>query len=76
MDKQTVIEHFGSIRRTAEALGLSYQAVHQWPARVPMLSAYRIEKLTGGALQVEEDVSRGTRKTPVVAGDGTSDGVS
>ena len=31
MDKQTVIAHFGSPKATAEALGISQQAVGQWP---------------------------------------------
>lgn len=31
MDKQTVIQHFGSPKATAEALGITQQAVGQWP---------------------------------------------
>lgn len=31
MDKQTVIDHFGSPRATAEYLGITQQAVGQWP---------------------------------------------
>lgn len=31
MDKQTVISHFGSPKATAEALGITQQAVGQWP---------------------------------------------
>lgn len=31
MNKQTVIDHFGSPKATAEYLGITQQAVGQWP---------------------------------------------
>lgn len=52
MQKKTVIEYFGSASETCKALGITRQYVGQWPDRVPMGMAYKIESVTGGALKV------------------------
>jgi len=54
MDKQQVIDHFGGVREVAEALDVSVQAIYKWPPRVPLLRAYQIERLTGGALKADD----------------------
>lgn len=55
------IAHFGpdpieARNRIAEALGVSYQAVAQWPDLVPPLSAARLSKYTDGALEFDPDI--------------------
>lgn len=48
MTKQEALDHFGgSAQRLAEALRLSRQAVHQWPADepVPELRRYQIMEI-------------------------------
>jgi hypothetical protein len=45
MKKEDAVKAFGSIRKLAEALGLSVQAVHQWPDDVPQLRVYQIREL-------------------------------
>ena len=46
MTKQEAIDLFdGSVRRLAEALGLSVQAVHQWEDTVPLLREYQIKEI-------------------------------
>ncbi len=46
MTKQEAINLFdGSVRRLAEALGITEQAIHQWGERVPELRAYQIREL-------------------------------
>lgn len=55
MNKKDVIEYFGSVRKTAEALGVSTQYVSQWPEKVPQVQAARCEKITDGGLQYKMD---------------------
>lgn len=52
MEKKKVIEYFGSPSATCKALGITRQYVGQWPDRVPMGMAYKIESVTGGELKV------------------------
>lgn len=53
MRKQTVVEHFGSEAKVAEALEISRAAVWKWPDIVPEGSAYKLQVITNGALQVD-----------------------
>lgn len=48
-----VLQHFGGFAETAEALGISRQAVYKWGKVVPATSAIRIERLTGGQLKIQ-----------------------
>jgi len=41
--KQEAINAFGSVRKLAEAIGITEQAVHQWGDMVPELRAYQIK---------------------------------
>lgn len=43
MTKQEALEAFGSVRKLAEALGVTEQAVHQWGEKVPELRVYQIK---------------------------------
>lgn len=52
MLKSQVIDHFGTVGATAQALGIKSSAVSQWPEVIPKLRAYEIERITGGKLKV------------------------
>lgn len=51
MNKKDVIEHFGSVRAVAAALGISLPAIYQWGEIVPANRWYEIEIKSGGALK-------------------------
>jgi hypothetical protein len=42
MRKDDVIAHFGGKRETANALGITFQAVHDWPEIVPPTRQYHV----------------------------------
>jgi len=52
------IEHYGSVAKLAEALGVSRQCIYLWvkdkDGIVPELHAYKIENISNGALRVRE----------------------
>lgn len=50
MQREAVIQYYGSVKSVADALSISTQAVYHWPARVPEKSAARLDRLTNGAL--------------------------
>lgn len=53
MTKSEVIAHFGSIAEVADALGLKYQSVYDWPGEhVPELRQHELQALTKGKLKV------------------------
>ena len=58
MKTSKVVKHFGSKTAAAEALGITKSAVSQWKEYVPEGTAYRIQVLTGGKLQVEPQAYR------------------
>lgn len=45
MTKREAVERFGSVRKLADALGITEQAIHQWGDNVPELRAYQIKAL-------------------------------
>ena len=53
METKDAIAYYGSIRRLAEALGITTTAVYQWGPRVPELRAFQLERMTGGSLRAE-----------------------
>lgn len=53
MKKSDVLEHFGSVRKTAMALNCTPQYVYQWREHVPEGVAYKLQVLTGGKLRVD-----------------------
>ncbi|MBF8642295.1 MULTISPECIES: Cro/CI family transcriptional regulator [Pseudomonas] len=53
MTKTQAINHFGGISRLAKALGITYEAVRQWPEQIPELRQFQIERLTEGALMID-----------------------
>lgn len=54
MEKKHVIDHFGTQRAVARALGISDAAVSQWKEIIPEKDAYRLEIVTAGALKYQE----------------------
>lgn len=54
MTKSEVVNHFGGVSQVAKALGLSYEAVRQWPESIPKLRQYELERITAGKLAVSQ----------------------
>lgn len=54
MRKSDVLKHFETLDAVATVLNISRAAVSQWPERVPERSAWRLQFLTGGRLQVDQ----------------------
>lgn len=52
MKKIDVIEYFGGVKQTAQALDLWPQTIYQWGDNVPDTLAYKIQVITDGALKV------------------------
>ena len=50
MEKQKVIEYYGSVAQVADILGLTRQAIYTWPDPIPEKNAARLERITEGAL--------------------------
>lgn len=51
MKTQDVLDYFGGARATAEALGLSTSAVHQWTEEVPKTRQAHVEAATKGKIK-------------------------
>lgn len=62
MKKKDVIDHFGSIKKAADALGIWPQAVYSWGENVPDTMAYKVEVITGGKLKAVSDDNRNSTK--------------
>ncbi len=50
MTKTEAVADAGSVRRLAANLGITVQAVYDWPEVIPEAMAARLEKLTNGRL--------------------------
>lgn len=53
MRKLDAVNHFGSQRALADALGISEQAVSMWDELIPEGRAYQLESITGGKLKAD-----------------------
>lgn len=62
MQKQAAIDHFGSASKLADALGISDSAVSLWDEVIPEGSAYKLQVITGGALQVDQSMYKNRPK--------------
>jgi len=60
MKYEQVLEHFGSLAKTAQALGLQRQTVHVWGVRkrVPAKWQMKLEGLSKGALKADAATRR------------------
>ncbi|HGA5699024.1 TPA: Cro/CI family transcriptional regulator [Salmonella enterica subsp. enterica serovar Birkenhead] len=56
MNKSEVIQYFGGVCKTAEALGLTHPSVSVWPEIIPKVAALELEKITNGALKCDLSV--------------------
>ncbi|EDQ2394508.1 hypothetical protein RU50_005636, partial [Salmonella enterica subsp. enterica] len=56
MNKSKVIQYFGGVCKTAEALGIKYPSVSQWSDIIPKGAALELEKITKGALKCDLSV--------------------
>lgn len=77
MTKQQAIGHFKGIPALATALSISYQAVHNWPDRVPSFRQLQLQILTDGALTADAE-ALGVTPNPeqiLVANQGNKQGV-
>ena len=45
MEKNDVIAKFGGVGKLAEALGITREAIYQWPPIVPRLRQYEIRDI-------------------------------
>lgn len=55
MNKQTVIDYFGSIAKTANTLRIAHTSVIGWQDVIPERMAARLEKLTDGKLKYDHE---------------------
>lgn len=46
------IEHYGSVKKLADALGVTRQCIYLWDEFVPELQAYKLQAITDGQLRV------------------------
>lgn len=55
--KRDIIRHFDGdnrgVRKTAEAFGISTQAVYLWPDKVPIRIAVQVANMTDGELKFD-----------------------
>ena len=57
MTKDQAINYFGSTAALAQALSISYQAVHSWSDSIPLLRQLQLEKMTNSALEADAQTS-------------------
>lgn len=53
MTMQEALDHYGSRKQLADALGLWPQTVYAWGDSIPLSRQYEIEVRTGGALKAD-----------------------
>lgn len=59
MKTKDVIEHFGSVRSVADALGIkAVQSVYDWGDAPPLGRQYQIQLLTKGKLKANQSDSQ------------------
>ena len=54
MKRETVFNYYGSQRKTSKNIGLTRQAVNQWPDPIPLKWALQLDYLTNGALAFDK----------------------
>jgi len=54
MKTQEAIEHFGSIKKLADALGIWPQSIYLWGVRPPIARQYEIQVKSGGKLLADQ----------------------
>jgi len=60
--KQQILEQFGGAGKVARALGITRQAVYQWPDRIPAESAIKLSLISRWSLrEIRPDLFRDDR---------------
>jgi hypothetical protein len=52
---EEAIEHFGSLKKLADALGIWPQVIYKWGERPPMGRQYELEVKTNGVLRADHE---------------------
>jgi hypothetical protein len=52
---EEAIEHFGSLKKLADALGIWPQVIYKWGQRPPMGRQYELEVKTNGVLRADHE---------------------
>ena len=55
MTTQEAIEHYGSVKKLADALGIWPQVIYTWGEAPPMARQYELEVKTQGALKADRN---------------------
>ncbi|MEJ4043446.1 Cro/CI family transcriptional regulator [Erwinia sp. SLM-02] len=53
MFKSLVVQHFGGVVKTADALGIRHPAISRWGDVIPEKQAMRLERITKGVLRYD-----------------------
>jgi hypothetical protein len=59
MTTQEAIQHFGSLKQLADALGVWPQVIYAWGEKPPMARQYELEVKTEGQLKADRQVVNG-----------------
>lgn len=62
MNKSSAVDFYGTQKAVAFALGISFQAVSNWPDLIPKGAALELEKITNGALKCDLSLYKGRRR--------------
>jgi hypothetical protein len=63
MKLKEAIDYFGNQAKLAKALGINPSAVTQWGESIPRRRQYEIERLSGGRLRADAELSQGAPAT-------------
>lgn len=74
MNKADAVRYFGTQELVAARLGISRQAVSQWPDAVPMKAAMQLQVLTGGDLRMDPSMYPDLVKAAVIASESAQQG--
>lgn len=56
MTRSQAVQHFQSVSKLAQALGITKQAVNAWGEQVPAKRQFELQQITRGALLVDPDL--------------------
>jgi hypothetical protein len=54
MKTQEIIDHFGDVKKAADALGVWPQTIYAWGEYPPLSRQYQVQVMTDGELKAEE----------------------
>ena len=65
MKTDDLVKHFGGVTAAAKHLGITRSAIYQWGKYVPETTAWRVQVMTAGKLQVEAAAYRKDRRVRI-----------